>query len=151
MSRDESLPDSAQLDAWRKAAAKSAPGGDVEALNWRTPEGLVAAWFGGTEEGHDDVGIWLSRHVGGAWTTPREVARDEDIRESANAERVADFLCGVLEETVGRRFGTPLPLPVVVQVESARQRLRAAARAQVVLLDWLLCLIYFLLFHLSFI
>jgi methylmalonyl-CoA mutase len=41
MSRDESLPDSAQLDAWRKAAAKSAPGGDVEALNWRTPEGLV--------------------------------------------------------------------------------------------------------------
>ncbi len=29
------------LAAWRKAAAKSAPGGDLEALNWRTPEGLV--------------------------------------------------------------------------------------------------------------
>ena len=41
MSRDESLPTSAQLDAWRSAAAKSAPGGDIEALNWHTPEGLV--------------------------------------------------------------------------------------------------------------
>ncbi|MFO1377125.1 MAG: methylmalonyl-CoA mutase [Steroidobacteraceae bacterium] len=41
MSRDENLPDSARLDAWRAAAAKSAPGGDVDALNWHTPEGLV--------------------------------------------------------------------------------------------------------------
>jgi methylmalonyl-CoA mutase len=30
-----------QLAAWHKAAAKSAPGGDVAALNWVTPEGLV--------------------------------------------------------------------------------------------------------------
>ncbi|HTH39906.1 MAG TPA: methylmalonyl-CoA mutase family protein, partial [Rhodocyclaceae bacterium] len=29
------------LDAWNKAAAKSAPGGDVNALNWTTPEGLT--------------------------------------------------------------------------------------------------------------
>jgi methylmalonyl-CoA mutase len=29
------------LDVWAKAAAKSAPGGDVSALNWVTPEGLV--------------------------------------------------------------------------------------------------------------
>ncbi len=29
------------LDAWTRAAAKSAPGGDVAALNWETPEGLV--------------------------------------------------------------------------------------------------------------
>ncbi len=35
---------------------------------------LVAAWFGGTEEGHSDVGIWLSRHIDGAWTAPVEVA-----------------------------------------------------------------------------
>src|SRR4051812_18880335 len=32
---------SPSLDAWRKAAAKSAPGGDVNALDWHTPEGLV--------------------------------------------------------------------------------------------------------------
>ncbi|WP_300451614.1 methylmalonyl-CoA mutase [Accumulibacter sp.] len=31
----------ANLEAWKKAAAKSAPGGQVEALNWVTPEGIV--------------------------------------------------------------------------------------------------------------
>jgi methylmalonyl-CoA mutase len=41
MSRDESLPTSAQLEAWRKAAARSAPGGNVDALDWLTPDGLV--------------------------------------------------------------------------------------------------------------
>ncbi len=41
MSRDDSLPKSARLDAWHAAAARSAPGGDVNALNWHTPEGLV--------------------------------------------------------------------------------------------------------------
>ena len=30
----------ANLDAWAKAAAKSAPGGDLQALNWQTPEGI---------------------------------------------------------------------------------------------------------------
>ncbi|WP_010582750.1 sialidase family protein [Schlesneria paludicola] len=39
-----------------------------------TKEGLVAAWFGGTKESDPDVGIWLSRHVAGAWTSPVEVA-----------------------------------------------------------------------------
>ena len=31
----------ASLDAWAKAAAKSAPGGNVEALNWVTPDGIA--------------------------------------------------------------------------------------------------------------
>ena len=35
------LLDSASLDAWQKAAAKSAPGADVSALNWVTPEGIA--------------------------------------------------------------------------------------------------------------
>ncbi len=39
-----------------------------------TPSGLVAAWFGGTREKDPDVGIWLSRQVGGAWSAPIEVA-----------------------------------------------------------------------------
>lgn len=39
-----------------------------------TPTGLVAAWFGGTQEKHPDVGIWLSRYEKGAWTVPAEVA-----------------------------------------------------------------------------
>ena len=39
-----------------------------------TGEGLVAAWFGGTREGAQDVGIWMSRQVAGEWTEPFEVA-----------------------------------------------------------------------------
>lgn len=39
-----------------------------------TRDGLVVAWFGGTREGADDVGIWMSRQVRGAWTAPVEVA-----------------------------------------------------------------------------
>ena len=31
----------ASLEAWTKAAAKSAPGGDVDALNWITPDGIA--------------------------------------------------------------------------------------------------------------
>ena len=39
-----------------------------------TPAGLVAAWFAGTREGAPDVGIWLARRHGAAWTAPVEVA-----------------------------------------------------------------------------
>ena len=39
-----------------------------------TPKGLVASWFGGTHEKHEDVGIWMARHVDGKWTAPVEVA-----------------------------------------------------------------------------
>ncbi len=35
---------------------------------------LVSAWFGGTQEKHPDVGIWVSRKVNQAWTAPVEVA-----------------------------------------------------------------------------
>ena len=42
-----------------------------------TPEGLVAAWFGGTAERASDVGIWLSRlrlnEDGTTWTEPVEI------------------------------------------------------------------------------
>ena len=37
-------------------------------------DGLVTAWFGGTQEKDPDVGIWLSRLVEGKWTAPVEVA-----------------------------------------------------------------------------
>jgi predicted neuraminidase len=35
---------------------------------------IVAAWFAGTDEGENDVGIWVSRLVEGQWSQPVEVA-----------------------------------------------------------------------------
>jgi len=35
-----SIPGSEELELWLKAARKSAPGGNLEALRWKTPEGL---------------------------------------------------------------------------------------------------------------
>ena len=35
------MSNAADLESWNKAAAKSAPGGDVSALNWRTPDGIT--------------------------------------------------------------------------------------------------------------
>ena len=50
-----------------------------------TPTGLVASWFGGTNEPHIDNSIWVSRRIDGTWTTPIEVAdgsegEDQDHR-----------------------------------------------------------------------
>ena len=36
---------------------------------------FMVAWFGGTHEKHDDVGIWLSKGKPGAWSAPVEVAK----------------------------------------------------------------------------
>lgn len=38
------------------------------------PGRLVAAWFGGTDEGADDVGIFVSHREGNEWSRPVEVA-----------------------------------------------------------------------------
>src|SRR5688572_26301760 len=34
---------------------------------------IAAAWFGGTEEKHPDVGIWFSRRTDKGWSAPVEV------------------------------------------------------------------------------
>jgi predicted neuraminidase len=39
-----------------------------------SPGRLAAAWFGGTREGAQDVGIWFSRHDGSRWLDGVEVA-----------------------------------------------------------------------------
>ncbi|MBS0506531.1 MAG: methylmalonyl-CoA mutase [Proteobacteria bacterium] len=41
MSSDNPTFQPASLDAWARAAAKSAPGGNVDALNWLTPDGIT--------------------------------------------------------------------------------------------------------------
>ena len=48
-----------------------------------TPKGLVTAWFGGTDEGSKDVGIWVSRQINNKWAAPGEVAngiQNESLR-----------------------------------------------------------------------
>ncbi|MCU0248060.1 MAG: exo-alpha-sialidase [Bryobacter sp.] len=40
---------------------------------------IVAAWFGGTDEGEKDVAIWGARRVSGKWTAPEEWARETNI------------------------------------------------------------------------
>ena len=37
------------------------------------PGALVAAWFGGSDEGEKDVAIWVSRHDSAGWSEPRIV------------------------------------------------------------------------------
>ncbi len=39
-----------------------------------TSDGFLVAWFGGTHEKHDDVGIWVSRKTADSWSIPKEVA-----------------------------------------------------------------------------
>ena len=36
---------------------------------------FIAAWFGGTEEKNDDVGIWMTKGKPGAWGKTSEVAK----------------------------------------------------------------------------
>jgi predicted neuraminidase len=36
---------------------------------------FLVAWFGGTKEKHDDVGIWLARRISTGWEAPRQVAK----------------------------------------------------------------------------
>ena len=47
-----------------------------------TPDGLIAAWFGGTEEKNPDVGIWIYRNVNGKWNSPIETVNG--IQENGN-------------------------------------------------------------------
>ena len=71
----------AQNDRWRKGIlvdefiyTKAPYPSCHSATIVETPNGLVAAWFGGTHERHPDVGIWVSHLKGGQWTPSEEVA-----------------------------------------------------------------------------
>ncbi len=62
---------------FEKAPFKSCHASTIAEL----PDGtLVAAWFGGSDEGGKDVGIWLSRNVKGSWLPPVEVANGVQYR-----------------------------------------------------------------------
>jgi predicted neuraminidase len=46
-----------------------------------TEHGLVAAWFGGTEESRPDVSIWLSRRGPNGWSPPEKIADGSELSE----------------------------------------------------------------------
>lgn len=52
------------------------------------------------------------------------------LRDGANAEVLREFLLSALEKEARKRFGSELTLPLIVQMESARQRLSRAAEVQ---------------------
>lgn len=60
-----------------------------------TNDGLLCAWFGGTEERDPDVGIWTSRLIHGRWSTPVEVATGIQYRQldPAGKEQVKRYPC----------------------------------------------------------
>ncbi len=53
----------------------------------KTSRGLVAAWFGGTQEGRKDVGIWSSYNDGAGWSSPVEVANGVQYRDEKGEHR----------------------------------------------------------------
>ena len=72
---------SAQKDKWKQGILvdefiyNEAPFPEAHASTIaETPDGLIAAWFGGTKEGNKDVCIWTSKLVKNKWTTPEKVA-----------------------------------------------------------------------------
>ncbi|MEC0231034.1 sialidase family protein [Paenibacillus alba] len=40
---------------------------------------LLAVWFGGSAEGADDIAIWCSRRLDGAWSEPSQLADQEGL------------------------------------------------------------------------
>lgn len=68
------------------------------------------------------------------------MGNDADMRDCTDAGKLRDFLHAALESAVERQFGRELPLPLLVQMESARQRLTFAAekQAQVRAEGWLI-------------
>ncbi|GAB2499200.1 sialidase family protein [Algoriphagus taiwanensis] len=49
-----------------------------------TPDGILAAWFGGTYERHPDVNIYTSLHKNGTWSKPAEAADGIENKDFRN-------------------------------------------------------------------
>jgi len=62
--------------------------------------------------------------------TLHEMALNEEMGQCESVERLQEFLCGKAADWGTSRFGGSPPLQVEVQLESARQRLRQAAKVQ---------------------
>ena len=63
-------------------------------------------------------------------TALQRMAQDKRLRNSDDAAALRAFLAAQVEALAGERYGRPLPLQVLIQVEAAKQRLGAAAEQQ---------------------
>ncbi|MBU0475319.1 MAG: exo-alpha-sialidase [Bacteroidetes bacterium] len=43
-----------------------------------SPDTLMAAWFAGSHEGANDVGIWISNYTNKTWSAPKEIVKGYD-------------------------------------------------------------------------
>ncbi len=78
-----------------------------------TADGLVAAWFGGTDEGHPDVGIWLSRRDGARLVAARRGRALRAARRNAAAVLEPGALPAVARPAAPLLQGGPEPARVV--------------------------------------
>ena len=58
------------------------------------------------------------------------MAQNNDTSRCEDHLKLSEFLCAEAENWATGRFGRPLPLQIRIQLDAARQRLRAAARVQ---------------------
>ena len=61
---------------YREAPFRSCHASTLEEVS---PGTILAAWFGGTDEGNDDVAIWGARLEGEEWGPVAEFAREEGV------------------------------------------------------------------------
>ncbi len=59
-----------------------------------------------------------------------QIPRSSEMVRCDNPTRLAEFLSGEADKWATERFGHPLPLQIRIQLDAAKQRLRAAARVQ---------------------
>ena len=60
----------------------------------------------------------------------QQLGESEAMQNCVDADRIREFLLEQFERVARLRYGTELTLPLVVQLESARQRLRATAEVE---------------------
>ena len=112
-----------------------------------TKSGLMAAWFGGTDEGNPDVTIWTARHDGKSWGAPAEVANGVQadgsrfpcwnpvLFQSPRGPLLLFYKVGpspskwwgmlMKSEDAGRTWSKPERLPVLAQSSGLVRRLLA--------------------------
>lgn len=78
----------------------------------------------------DDV-AWLDNAQVGALIhlVLEQIGYNEEIKKSENPDHIADFLEDVLQQKTRELYGNNPPLPVQLQIEALRWRLRASAEA----------------------